>query len=451
MKNKKKISIFLLVVSLFMASLFSGCLKERNKVNYKMTLEVWGVFDDTEDFGMINNEFARANPQITEIKYKKISANALEYEKELFDAIASGKGPDVVFFNNTWLPKHQNKLASLPSSEKYLSFYKENFVDVANADFVKDNEIYAMPLWSDTLALYYNKDIFNQNGVTAPPKTWAGVEDITKKITRIDNFGNINQSAIALGRSSEPGGINRSSDILMLMMMQNGSEMFDERTGMAIFERNQSSRETLDFYTKFATGSSDYYTWNSNMDYSIDSFRFGKTAMMVNYAYLAERLRKLDPKFNFDIAPVPQHNLNKQINFANYWGLAVVKNKELVPIRKDYKVNYTNQDRINEAWYYIQYMTTNINKGTEFDATKIYLEQNKKPAARRDLVEEQKNDVELSVFANQILTAKSWSQPDNLAVEEVFVQMIDDVVAGKTTVYEALKIGVSRVNNLIKK
>jgi multiple sugar transport system substrate-binding protein len=451
MKNKKKISISLLIAFLVTPILFSGCLKEKSNVNYKMPLEVWGVFDDTEDFGMINNEFARANPQITEVRYKKISANVVEYEKELFDAIAGGKGPDVIFFNNTWLPKHQNKLAPLPDSEKYLSFYKENFIDVASADFVKESQIYAMPLWSDTLALYYNKDLFNQNGITAPPKTWKEVEDITKRMTKIDRFGNINQSAIALGRSSEPGGINRASDILMLMMMQNGTEMFDERTGMAIFERAQSSRMALDFYTKFAMGSSDYYTWNSNMDYSIDSFRFGKTAMMVNYAYLVERLRKLDPKFNFDVAPVPQTDLNNQVNLANYWGLSVVKNKELVPIREDYKINYTNQDRINESWYYIQYMTTNVNKGTELDATKIYLEQNKKPAARRDLIEEQKNDVDLGVFAEQILTAESWPQPDNLAVEEIFVEMINDVVSGKTTVYEALKTGASRVNNLIKR
>lgn len=451
MKNKKKINVFFLAVFLIIPVLFSGCLKEKNKVNYKMTLEVWGVFDDSEDFGTINNEFARANPQITEVKYKKISANALDYEKELFDAIASGKGPDVIFFNNTWISKHQDKLASLPNSSKYLSFYKENFVDIASADFIKDSEIYAMPLWSDTLALYYNKDIFNQNGVTAPPKTWEEVEDITKRITQIDGFGNIKKSAIALGRSSEPGGINRASDILMLMMMQNGVEMFDEKIKMAVFERFQSSRAVLDFYTKFAMGNSSYYTWNANMDYSIDSFRFGKTAMMVNYAYLAEKLRGLDPKFNFDIAPVPQYDLNNQVNFANYWGLAVAKNKELVPARPGEKIRYTNQDRINEAWYYIQYMTTNVNKGTEFDATKIYLEQNKKPAARRDLVEEQKGDVGLGVFAEQILTAKSWPQPDNLAVEEVFVQMINDVVSGKTTVYEALKTGASRINTLIKR
>ena len=153
MKNRKKISIFLLVVSLSIPILFSGCLKERNKINYKLSLEVWGVFDDSEDFGTINIEFARANPQIKEVRYKKISANAVDYEKELFDAIASGKGPDVIFFNNTWLPKHQDKLVPLPDSEKHLSFYKENFVDIASADFVKDNKIYAMPLWSDTLAL----------------------------------------------------------------------------------------------------------------------------------------------------------------------------------------------------------------------------------------------------------------------------------------------------------
>jgi ABC-type glycerol-3-phosphate transport system substrate-binding protein len=142
--------------------------------------------------------------------------------------------------------------------------------------------------------------------------------------------------------------------------------------------------------------------------------------------------------------------LNNKINFANYWGLAVVKSKQLKPERPDENINYTDQDRINEAWKYIQYVTAGAGKKDDFDPTKQYLELTKKPPARRDLVEEMKNDPELGVFAQQALTARSWRQPDNNVVETIFIDMIDEVVSGRSSVYDALKTASSRINALRK-
>jgi ABC-type glycerol-3-phosphate transport system substrate-binding protein len=306
-----------------------------------------------------------------------------------------------------------------------------------------------MPLSNDTLALYYNKDLINQAGIASIPATWNEIENITPFLTKIDPFGNINQSAIALGRSKDPGAVNRSSDILMLMMMQNGAKIIDDR-GLPMLDREQGARKALEFYTQFAQGGNKAYTWNSNMDYSIDSFRYGKTAMMLNYSYWNWRLKELDPKFNFGVAPAPQVDLNNKINFANYWGLAVVKSKQLKPERPDENINYTDQDRINEAWKYIQYVTAGAGKKDDFDPTKQYLELTKKPPARRDLVEEMKNDPELGVFAQQALTARSWRQPDNNVVETIFIDMIDEVVSGRSSVYDALKTASSRINALRK-
>jgi multiple sugar transport system substrate-binding protein len=445
----KRIAFIFSTILFFSTLVLSGCLKEKPGISYKMPLEVWGVFDDSDAFAGINGEYANNNDQITNVKYRKISSNLAEYEKELFDAIASGNGPDVFFFHNTWLTQHENKIVPLPESSQYIIDYKNTFVDVAADDFIKNNQIYAMPLSNDTLALYYNKDLINQAGIASIPATWNEIENITPFLTKIDPFGNINQSAIALGRSKDPGAVNRSSDILMLMMMQNGAKIIDDR-GLPMLDREQGARKALEFYTQFAQGGNKAYTWNSNMDYSIDSFRYGKTAMMLNYSYWNWRLKELDPKFNFGVAPAPQVDLNNKINFANYWGLAVVKSKQLKPERPDENINYTDQDRINEAWKYIQYVTAGAGKKDDFDPTKQYLELTKKPPARRDLVEEMKNDPELGVFAQQALTARSWRQPDNNVVETIFIDMIDEVVSGRSSVYDALKTASSRINALRK-
>jgi len=203
----------------------------------------------------------------------------------------------------------------MPDSEKYIDSFKSNFVDVAKDDFVEDNQIYAMPLYCDTLALFYNKDLFNQSGLTSPPETWTELIDYVDYLTRQDSNGNITQSAIALGRSKNPGGINRSSDILTLLMMQAGINLFDKTSQRATFSSNQKSSDVLDFYTQFALAGSKAYTWNSTMDYSVDSFRSGKTAMMINYSYWKNQLKDDSPKLNFDTASVPQQELTNKINF----------------------------------------------------------------------------------------------------------------------------------------
>ena len=439
------------------AFFLSGCLKKENTVSYKMPLEVWGFIDDSDAFQEINKNYKNISPQIQTIEYRKVSSNAEEFEKELINAIASGKGPDVIFFHNSWLLDHADKIAPFPDSAQYLSKFKNNFIDVVSEDFIKENQIYAMPLYSDTLALFYNKDIFNQQAITKAPETWEELAQYAEKMTSIDQNGNFSRSAIALGRSKNPGGINRASDIITLLFMQSGITMNDERNNQRVsFERGIESQEVLDFYTKFAKNS-PFYTWNAKMDYSIDSFRFGRTAMMLNYSYMANRLRETDPKLNFEIAPVPQVNLDNKVNYANYWGMTVVRNKELVPANAGQKINYTNDDRIKEAWNYIKYVTTGttINKeGMEVmadnDPTAIYLEKTKKPAARKDLIEKQKTDPELGIFAVQALTAKTWKRPKDSLVEPIFNEMIDGVVSGKMTTRESVELASSRINALMK-
>lgn len=452
----KKIILYSIVTVFSVSSifLFSGCLKKRVEKTYELNLEVWGVFDDSDVFYEINKQYAEMTPQVKNIKYKKISNDIASYEEELTNAIASGNGPDIIFFGNNWLQEHKSKVVPMPNSEQSIGLFKENFVNVAEEDFVKENQIYAMPLYCDTLALFYNKDLFNQAGLTSAPKTWEDLLDYVDYLTLTDANGEIKQSAIALGRSKNPGGINRASDILTLMMMQEGINIYDTNKKSVAFAGNPKSIDVLNFYTQFALNGSNAYTWNSKMDYSIDSFKAGKTAMMINYSYWKNRLKEESPKLNFETSTMIQQDLNNKVNFSNYWGLAVVKNKDLQPIKPNEPINFTQQNRIDEAWKYIQYVTTNYKKSNpeailEFDPTEKYLENTSKPSARKDLVEKQKNDFYIGDFAVQALTAKSWNQPKNLAVEEIIVEMIDEVVSGRKTSREALYSAQARINTLI--
>ncbi len=449
---KIKIIVQVLIISIGAFGL-AGCVKEKPKNIPQVKLEVWGVFDDSDMIKEMNAKFSNMNPYVTGVNYKKIASNITDFEEQFVNAMANGTGPDIIYFKNSWLPKHGDKIIPMPNSEQALSTFKKQFVDVAYNDFVYKNNIYAKPLYCDTLALYYNNDLLNQIGIVSPPKTWDELKKDVKLLTKVDDYGNIKQSGIAMGRSESPGAVNRAGDIVMLLMLQGGAVMNNGNSLEADFSNSKFPNVNpgigaLQFFTTFANGSSPYYTWNTKQDYSVDSFRYGRTAMMINYSYWYDRLKRSDPKLDFNIAPVPQASLNNNntVNFASYWGLAVTKNRRIGA-----EENYNQEQRVRQAWNYINFMTNTASQNGGYDATLAYLKNTHKPPARRDLVETMKNDLSLGVFAQQALTAKTWRQIDNNAIDKIFKEMIDTVNRGAMTVSDAVRTAEERVNALIRK
>lgn len=469
MKIYKTKKIILATFFLVIVVALSGCgCKESSPHLYDLSLEVWGPLDQSIALREIFDNYVMLNPNINGITYKKISYDT--YQKELVDALAAGQGPDIFMMNNLELPSFEDKIAPAPSQMDTLVIneqkFRNNFVDVAAEDFVSEGKIYGVPLSVDSLALYYNKDLFNQAGIAVPPASWNEFISDIIKLTNVDSFGNIIQSGAAIGTVYN---INRSTDILNLIMIQNGTQMIDDR-GQASFAKatyEADSRgvypggEALSFYTQFADSRSPYYSWNSNMHYSIDAFSEGQTAMMLNYSWNVETVKAKSPKLNFAIASVPQFENKLAANTANYWGYAVAKNAtSKTPANAP---TVSNDTRVKEAWRFLTYFSTKPDGtfsgadsgsgiGTKvnpnFDPAVTFLLKTGQPAARRDLVELQKTDPQIGVFAAGNLIAKSWRQKDSKAVELIFAEMIDSVNKGQNSVTDAIKTAAQRVNNL---
>lgn len=470
---------------------FSGCgCKQNSSTGYEVHLEVWGLFDDSDVMQKAISDYQKRNPTVKEIIYKKMTVDS--YENDIMDALATGNGPDIFLIGNTWLAKHKAKLAPAPidnlSSNQSLIItpkqVQDQFVDVVSSDFVSDGKVYALPLSVDSLALYYNKDLLNQAGISIPPVTWTDFDTAVKKITRIDSLGNIELSGAAMGMSSDAssgtGKINRATDILALLMMQAGANMVNAESGQASFADFTKTtygadmspgEQALAYYTKFTDPSNAEYCWNSLQHNSIDSFIEGGTAMMLNYSWNISKVQSKAPKLNLGIADVPQ-NMDAggngiSMDFANYWGYAVsnykVQNQEYVEQATGNKNTYaTNDQRIAEAWKFIRFLTMTkasssslpvapqTTESANFDPAAEYATNQNKPAARRDLIENQKSDLLLGPFADGNLIAKSWPQPDNLAVERIFDEMIDDVALKGEKVHDAIQRAQNSVNVLTR-
>ncbi len=421
-----------------------GC-KDPKKT--KAELEFWSVYDDSDVFNDLIKDFRNEYPNI-KINYYKKSPSA--YESELINALAAGRGPDIFAIHNTWLPKHIDKIAPMPEGSEdgqmTTKEFRDTFVDVAFKDFValpgpskqgeeeQTERIYALPLFVDTLALYWNKDAFNSEGIAEPPKDWHEFNDAVARLVKRDESGNIVQAGASLGTAKN---INRGTDVLSALMLQTGAVMVDDKKQSATFDRTivadsktyEPAVSSLVFYTDFANPLKKVYTWNDRMHYSIDAFVEGKSAMMINYAYHLSTIKAKEPHLRFGIASLPQpKDAQVLVNYANYWGLTVAAG--------------SNETEIQYSWIFLKWLA-------QKPQAQRYLEFSKRPASRRDLVSWQQSDLDLGVFAKQSLSARSWYQVDNLAIENIFSEMIESVNYNQLSAAQAIEKAAKQVTLLM--
>ena len=470
---ESKGKIVLLIFAILLVPFFSGC-GTSTPSGYTVNLEIWGTFDESQVYADIIEQYKKVNPYVGEIKYRKFSQDT--YKQDLLDALASGQGPDIFLINNGWLPSFENKLEPAPQPLMNDQDMKSNFPDVVSTDFMDGGKVYATPLSVDSMELYYNKDMFNAAGITAPPKNWQDFRNDVKKLTIINSSGNIVQSGAAIGTGSN---INRAADLLSLLMFQNGVNFPMTKGVVAKIDEGvvgsdgnvvQAGEQALSFYTDFAklgTSSSvtnPYYTWSTRNHTSVDAFAEGTVAMMFNYSYQMAEIKKKNPKLNFAVATVPQAYSDKPATYANYWGYAVARNKSAQSTSigaQASAVPVTNEIRTHESWQFLRFLTLK-NSGTitlynavtknskdfpvSLDPAIDYLKKTQQPAARRDIIELQKNDTNLGPFATGNLIAKHWYQYDPDAVDKIFVDTIDSVNRGYVGLHEALTLARNRIS-----
>lgn len=454
MKRKYFTILNLFLVFVFLMTAGLGCKSPGGDVQEKLKpieLNYWRVFDDADAFEDIVAAYKQLHPNIT-INYRKFRFE--EYEQALLEALAEDRGPDIFSINEGWVKDYQTKIKPMPSEitlayqytkgtiKKEIAYelrtrnapslreIKTNFADTVYEDVVLDDQVYGLPLSLETLVMFYNKDILNKSGIAQPPRDWKSFQEDVQKSTRFDSQGNIIQSGAALGTGYN---VERSFDILSVLIMQNGAEMTNT-SGFATFANENRDRynpgiEAIRFYLDFASPVKSVYSWNDDMTSSFDSFLSGKLGFTFGYNYHIPSIKSRAPRLNFGIAPIPQISPEDPINYANYWVEGV-------------SLKSAHQD---EAWDFILF-------ATDQERVVSYLEKTNRPTALKALIDSQFEDEELHSTSLQILTAKNWYQGiDQPAAEEAFKEMIEDLpnALDDRQFSDIIKTAISKINQTI--
>lgn len=461
---KTKRVMFLAAALGIFTSIGVGCTKTKSVASLpRVHLTYWTVWDEPDDFQTAITAYHASHPNVT-ITVRKM--NAGDYEQQLVQAWARDEGPDIFSIPNAAVGKYRDLISPLPDKltlptlvtarsgcQKRTKVVDQSttvikpgemdstFVPVVASDVVFKNQIYGLPLATDTLTLLYNKDLLNAAKIVAPPRTWQELVDMVDSskttLTREEN-SDIVQSGVALGTADN---IARAPDILSLLMMQSGAQMVDS-SGQTIAFQNagaQSDQDApglaaLNFYTSFANHARVTYSWNDQQADAQQEFAAGKVAFFVGYKYQLDTIRLQNPSLNVGIAPLPQIISDApQTDYANYW-------IETVSRRSKYAA---------DAWNFIVYETTG--KTQSGYQVVEYLNKTKKPAALRELITAQKDELDLKYFVDALLVARTWYHGyDYLAMEAALRELIRNVNSGSAPA-EALNLAAQKVQLTLTK
>ncbi|MDE2144519.1 MAG: extracellular solute-binding protein [Patescibacteria group bacterium] len=406
-------------VILFFILVFIGILPGLRQSGKSETLTFWGT-DDPSAWSYTISTFSKLHPGMS-IKYKQVSP--VDFQTTLINAMAAGTGPDLTVINNKWLYKLRGILIPAPTSTIPVSQVSNLFPQTVSNDFVYNNQVYAMPTSLDTLALIYNRDLFDQAGIALPPKTWPAFTSDAMKM-RILSRGKIIRAGTAMGGTSQS--ISGATDITSLLMMQYGTPMIDSN-GYVDFS-GQGATQAVTLYTQFANPQSRYYTWNDSMGSDISAFENGKVGMIIGYASDLANIESAAPNLNIAVAPVPQVNQTDQVNFPDYWGVAVTR---------------TAKDP-QAAWSFANFAATDVVSAANYSS------QTSLPPALRVLVAQDSNSQNLGAFVSQSLTAQDWTEPDSTAVSNAFDAMIQSITSNGSSVGNAISQAQSAVSALFQ-
>lgn len=435
----------------------TGVIKKKPVTAAPVVLTVWGTEDYTKALSGTITKYRQTHPYVT-ITYTKVSSD--DYFQQLLTGWAQGTGPDVFFAPNTWIGQMVSYGTPLPADLTIpvvkvskgifgvsrtvinqpaitppVSAFENAFVDAVGTDIDRNGVIWALPLSMDTLVTYYNKDLLNNAKIFEPAKTWPELASQvdSNHLTVTDAQGNLVQSAVALGTSNN---VPYAPDILALLMLQNGAVM-SNALGQATFNE-PAGLTALNFYTSFARSTKTTYSWDGNQTNGLDAFLQGKVAYY--FGTLADRVAIEAGTVNWSVSPM-LHLSNDGDNDGT------TGNRRFIDVAR-YQVGMVSKasqtaGRGKVAWSFLQFASQAVN-------VPDFLAETGGLSAQKSILVKQKDDPRLSVYAGQLLTAKTWYHgTGGQIIEGYFKDLISSVVAGKVDAQEALNLAAKQVGSTL--
>lgn len=373
----------------------------------QVTVEMWDYLSGETANDSINAsiaEFEKANP---DIKVKRTTFAFADLSKSILQGSVGGQVPDVAVVD---VVDNQN-FASLGMLKDLSNdgINKSDFFDGPWSSVVYEGKTYGIPLNSNNLALYYNKQMLKDAGVEVPTD-WASLKDVAKKTTK----GDVKGIAISAVKSES------ATFQILPFVWQTGGDLKDYATSGAT--ALAYLRGLID------DGSMSEAVSNYTQEDARTQFITGKSAMMINGPWELATLTK-DAQFDWDVAPLP-------------------KDKRAATSMGGENVVVMNGAKQSDAAVKLAKFLTSA------EGAKIYCDGSGQLSSRPDLQGKLKlsNDAKLKVFESQLADAHARAYgKDYPKISEAIQLSMQEALTGASTPEAAAKKAADSINPLLPK
>jgi multiple sugar transport system substrate-binding protein len=251
--------------------------------------------------------FNRQNPQI-EVKFQVMPWGAAYYSR-IRTAILTGQPPEI-FDIAPWLGPYFLPYVQPFTEAEFagLGIKKTDYAAEAMEGVRYGDRYVGVPLSILTLALYYNKDLFQKAGLDPdrPPRDFKEFLTCAKKLTRdTDGDGKVDQWGWMLGNS-----LNPNAWLWESILVSNGGALLNKDLTRVAFE-GKPGLDALQFLTDLAYGQK---VAPPELADPSKSFVAGKLGMTVGGIWM---IPAYQGKIRFGTAPLPQLGSNRPASWGS--------------------------------------------------------------------------------------------------------------------------------------
>lgn len=295
---------------MFFASLIAGLSTLTAGAAQAVEIDYWQYAYETRVTTMdqLIANFQKANPDIT---VKQTTFPYADYQTRVVAANMAGKGPDVVQLFYGWLDKFVagKLLQPLPTDTFPHDKIESDFFPIVEA-MKRGEDYYGLPTAVRSLALFYNKKLFQEAGIGAPPKTLDELIADATKLTKKDAAGNIVTEGITLDMPGQD--IHWWREILL---RQFGGVPYSDDYSKVTYNTD-AGVAALKWYTDLqvekGVGLSGF------MDEGQAAFRAGRAAMTIDGTFRLGTFRQIKD-FDWGVAELPASAAGVRSNYASYF------------------------------------------------------------------------------------------------------------------------------------
>lgn len=418
-KKSKNISI-LVLVGILLVTLTGFSMK--TKISNVQVIEFWHYWDGNNGKAITDlaNKFNAANK---DIEVKPIFIPGDQLMTKLQAAIASKTTPSLAAADISSMAKLRSSGALL-QLDKYVKANKINLGSFYQSllEYGKQNgKLYSLPVSTNNLALFYNKDLFKQAGLNpnAPPKTWDELQKFSTTILNkvpgtygFEFYTQVGDNGEGLTWQLQP------------YLWQAGADFI--KNGKAAFN-NPNGEKALNYLVGLINKKiAPVGSW--------DDFSKGKCAMVVDGSWMVG-IWKSSVNFDFGTAMIPAPSIGK---YATNMG-----GEQIFAFNKSNKVN-------TAAAKFIKYITDTKTQ-IEWDENTLFMPIRKEVASDSNYINwVKKTEPRLIPFVEQQKYAHARpSLAEYPAASLAFAKEIEKAYYGKVNIKKALSNAEKAVNSAL--